>query len=144
MEELLVYALLSAVGMEEEERYFECLHTLFLTSPEAPVLLELEWERDLREAVKTMLKMEEPIYDKPSFGKRLMNRVELHYRVCNTVMELKEFGERCYQLWGILPGSLAEGTFNPLNYAQDSLSYGDESQCREIFEQMFHAYDSAD
>lgn len=141
MEELLACALLSTVGIEEKEAYFDCLNALFLVSPEDPVLLELEWERDLREVVKILLKTEMRIDDVSSLGKLLMNRLETQYRKCVTVADLEKFGERGYQLWSILPEELASNQFSTLNYAQDSLGYGDESQCRELFEEMFQAYD---
>lgn len=141
MEELLACALLSAVGIEEKETYFDCLDALFLTFPEDPVLLELEWERDLREAVKILLKTEMRMDDIASFGKLLMNRLETQYRKCDTVADLEKFGEKSYQLWGLLPWELPNGAFSPLNYAQDPLGYGDESQCREIFENMFQNYE---
>ena len=56
---------------------------------------------------------------------------------------LMEFGKRMYQLWKCLPSELSEE--EPciiLRYADDPLSWGDEKQCRELYEKALFYYDN--
>lgn len=57
--------------------------------------------------------------------------------------EIEEFGKKMYELWKRLPSSIeyGENPFFVLNYADDCLSYGDEKQCRELYESMLNYYE---
>lgn len=48
-----------------------------------------------------------------------------------------------YQLWQYLPSELSEKEpFDILCYADDLLSWGDEKQCRELYEKALFYYDN--
>ena len=48
-----------------------------------------------------------------------------------------------YELWNRLPKVIdeMEEPFHVLAYADDCLAYGDEKQCRELYESMFAFYE---
>ena len=47
-----------------------------------------------------------------------------------------------YRLWTLLPKKIKlEEPFYILSYADDCLGYGDEKQCRELYENALNYYD---
>lgn len=139
MEELLVYALLLCEGLETENSYKTRLDELFLENPEDDTLLHLEWETDIKNAVIYIRSnFHYSSFDHKLFGKILMNKLgDCYYRCQN----IREFGDRMFSLWENLPGIIQdEEPFHTLSYADDPLSYGDEKQSRELYENMLCYY----
>jgi len=138
MEELYVYALLYVIGYECWDDYSNKLHELFLNNPDNEVLLMLEEQENSKDAMLHLLsEMEESELDEKVFGSFLMNKISELYQT----MEITEFGKRMYKLWGFLPASIMENEpFHTLSYADDCLSWGDEKQCRELYEKAMGYY----
>lgn len=58
-------------------------------------------------------------------------------------MDIQRFGNAMYSLWENLPGNLQDmQPFLTLCYADDPLSWGDEKQSREIYEEMLEYYEA--
>ncbi|MCR5793301.1 MAG: hypothetical protein K6G65_09040 [Lachnospiraceae bacterium] len=135
MEELFVYALLCGVGFDEYEKYEETLDFLFENNPDDEMLLDLEY-RDRKDAIIHVNSiMNDYIGDCILFGKCLMKELKDIY----TRTEITEFGRKMYELWGVLPDviDVEKEPYYTLSYADDCLSFGDEKQCRELYEKMF-------
>lgn len=139
MEELLVYAVLLSEGLATENEYLKWLNELFLSNPENDDLLYLEWETDIKEAiiyVRTHIDYKN--FDYERFGKIMMSKLEECYKNCP---DIKEFANQMYSLWERLPGNIQDiEPFFTLCYADEPLSYGDETQTRAIYEHMFDYY----
>ena len=59
-------------------------------------------------------------------------------------MDIQRFGDIMYSLWESLPGDLQDKQpFWILCYADDPLSWGDEKQSREIYEEMLEYYETS-
>lgn len=72
------------------------------------------------------------------FGKHLMENLKPIYREGS----LKEFGRDMYELWEKLPDSIGKkDPFYIFGYANDCLAYGDEQQCRELYERALDYYE---
>ena len=77
--------------------------------------------------------------DIDKFSRKLMSKLKGIYIDENN---LAEFGKRMYQLWQYLPKEISEEEpFYILSYADDPLSWGDEKQCRELYEKAIYYYD---
>lgn len=137
MEELLAYALLLCEEIETEESYKTRLNELFLEHPEDEMLLYLEWESDLKQAIIYIrTHFDDRSFNRERFGKILMNLLNDYYRKCP---DIRAFAKRMYSLWENLPWPLQDVMpFHVLSYADDPLSYGDEAQSRELYEQMLN------
>ena len=139
MEELFVYSLLYAVGYEKVNEYEETLNRLFLNNPEDRNLLDLEGMAfkdamfHLRHLVNVLS------FDTREFGKQLMRKIKPLYDGNN----IADFGKAMYRLWTLLPEKIKlEEPFHILSYADDCLGYGDEKQCRELYENALNFFDS--
>ena len=139
MEELFVYSLLYDVGYEKVNEYEETLNRLFLNNPEDKNLLDLEGMAfkdamfHLRHLVNVLS------FDTMEFGKQLMSKIKPLYDGNN----IADFGKAMYRLWTLLPEKIKlEEPFHILSYADDCLGYGDEKQCRELYENALNYYDS--
>ena len=139
MEELFVYSLLYDVGYEKVNEYEETLNRLFLNNPEDRNLLDLEGMAfkdamfHLRHLVNVLS------FDTMEFGKQLMSKIKPLYDGNN----IADFGKAMYRLWTLLPEKIKlEEPFHVLSYADDCLDYGDEKQCRELYENALNYYDS--
>lgn len=139
MEEMLVYAVLLSEGLATENDYRKRLDELFLSTPENDDLLNLEWETDIKEAiiyVRTHIDYKN--FDYERFGEIMMSKLEVCYKNCP---DIKEFASQMYRLWERLPGNIQDiEPFFTLCYADEPLSYGDETQTRTIYEHMFDYY----
>lgn len=73
------------------------------------------------------------------FGNILMKELKKIY----ASIEITEFGKKMCELWNRLPNAIdkMEKPFHVLSYADDCLSYGDEKQCRKLYEAMFGFYE---
>lgn len=138
MEKLFVYAILCGIGYEKYNDYKDTLDQLFENNPDDEQLLDLE-NRKYKDAmlhIHALMNVYPIDYDK--FGKYLMNALKPIYKES----AIDEFGNKMYKLWNRLPASINnEDPFFVLNYADDCLSYGDEEQCRELYESMLNYYD---
>ena len=76
-------------------------------------------------------------FNRDSFGKRLLGSLKLIYNT--KIFEIHEFGNRCNRLWYLLPSHISQ--MYTLIYADDALSWGDETQTRELYERAFNFYD---
>lgn len=66
--------------------------------------------------------------------------MESGYEKCHC--NIHEFAGRMYKLWKSLPDCLRYiEPFHTLSYADDPLSWGDEKQTREIYEELFKYYE---
>lgn len=140
MEELFVYAILCGLGFEKYDQYRENLEGLLAQNPEDEVLSDL-YDRKYKDAMLHIHSiMNEYTLNCEWFGKCLMKELREIY----LSLEIAEFGKRMYELWNRLPVTIdkMEEPFYVLSYADDCLSYGDEKQCRELYEAMFEFYES--
>ncbi len=138
MEELYVYALLYVIGYECWDDYSNELHELFLNNPDNEVLLMLEEQGDSKDAMLHLFsEMGKCELDEKAFGSLLMDKISELYQT----MEITEFGRKMYKLWGYLPAIIMKNEpFYTLSYADDCLSWGDEKQCRELYEKAMGYY----
>ena len=143
MESLICKSLLWKIGLSTEEDYNAKLDVMFLKEPENDLLLELEscssdcvttfgilqryWKYDYKD-----LSVEE-------FGRCLLEGLKTTY--FSNIFTITEFGKKCYSLWQELPREInTKEPFHVLSYADDPLSWGDEAQTREIYENLFDFY----
>lgn len=141
MEELLAYAYLLGTDLISEAIYEEKLNELFLQNPTDEDLLELELlNRNRKETIayiRTHLKYNSMDFDR--FGRVLFRLLKPIY----ASMDIQRFGNAMYSLWENLPGNLQDmQPFLTLCYADDPLSWGDEKQSREIYEEMLEYYEA--
>ena len=139
MEELFVYAILCGVGFEKYDKYEHTLERLLEWNPTDEMLLDL-YGRKYKDALLHIDSiMNEYALDCELFGKCLMKELKEIY----LSVEISEFGKKMYELWNRLPSVIdeMEEPFHILSYADDCLSYGDEKQCRELYESMFAFYE---
>ena len=141
MEELTVEAILGSLGYGSFKEYQRILNSLWETAPDEyePLLLELE-SRKYKDAIIYLMHRSPSFSNRDReavFGKYLMERLQSIYNQ----IPLDEFGHLAYSVWGTLPGTISMvEPFYTLNYADDSLSYGDEYSCRELYKKMFEYY----
>ncbi len=138
MEELIVYAVLWSIGYDNQDEYKEILNGLLIENPQDEVLLDLDG-RSYKDAMLHLYHFfMERQFDIEQFGKTLMCKLKEVY-VAETNLEI--FGKQMYKLWQCLPRELSEREpFDILCYADDPLSWGDESQSRELFEKAIYYY----
>ena len=142
MEEILIYAILLSEELIQESEYNNLLDKLFLTDPENDDLLYLEWEKDIKKAlVYIRTHIDYNNFDFNQFGKILMCKLKVIYTNCT---DFKLFSNQMYNLWLSLPENIQNiEPFQLLCYADDSLSWGDENQARNIYEYMLNYYESS-
>ena len=142
MEEILIYAILLSEELIQESEYNNLLDKLFLSDPENDDLLYLEWETDIKKAlVYIMTHIDYNNFDFNQFGKILMCKLKVIYTNCTN---FKLCSNRMYNLWLSLPENIQNiEPFQLLCYADDSLSWGDEYQARNIYEYMLKYYESS-
>ncbi|MBR5317773.1 MAG: hypothetical protein IKU39_07765 [Lachnospiraceae bacterium] len=139
MEELFVCAILCGLGFDKYNTYKEMLDRLLELNPTDEIVLDL-YGRSYKDAILHLYSiMDEYTLDCELFGKCLMKELRTIY----LSVEITEFGKKMYELWNRLPKTIdnMEKPFHILSYADDCLSYGDEKQCRELYESMFEFYE---
>ena len=144
METLFVHFLLWRVGFESSEKYNEILDKMFLENPKSAFLLDLEECSSNSDAayqnIHHFFAYQCNPLDVVKFGKELFCGLKSVYT--DNSLPIKEFGEKCYNLWNALPGQVREiEPFFTLCYADDCLSYGDEAETRYLYEKAFAFYD---
>ncbi len=137
MEDLYVYALLCAVGYDEFQNYRCVLEDLFVNDPNNDELLDLMGRAYKDAILHTLYLMNAHLVDQDAFGSCLMDSLQPIYET----EDLQVFGRHMYKLWTNLPDNLKDvDPFIILSYADDCLDYGDEKQCRELYEKALNYY----
>ena len=141
VEILLSYAILLYVGLVSDAEYKEILDTYFLKHPDNALLIELEWRTfDIEGTIKIIFDycLENNVnYD--TFGCFFISKLEEIYYQDD--MDIQRFGSKMYSIWNLLPSEIDnKEPFWTLCYADDSLSWGDEKQTRELYQKMFQYY----
>ena len=142
LEEISVSIFLVYEKIITVEEYETQLHTLFLENPENDILLNLEWQTDIEQSI-TYIKesIDFTTLDIVLFGKCFMEKITEFYKEEHT--NFKNFAIRMYDLWKSLPESIQhQQPFVSLSYGDDPLSWGDEAQCRNIYENMMNYYNT--
>ena len=140
-ETILACSILLDVEMMSDAEYREHLDELFIANPENDFLLDLEWcFSDVQKAISLI---REYFYDKKVdynvLGIFLMEKLEKVY--LHGEMDFKLFASQIYKIWTLLPNEVHEvQPFWTMSYADDPLSWGDEKQSRELYEDMFTFY----
>ena len=147
MEPICFEAVLAYVFLRHEEivtadEYENRLNALYLKDPKNDILLNLEWQKDTKESI---IYINESIdfekLDSALFGKCLMERISVFYKEGHA--DLRNFAAKMYDLWKNLPDSIQhQQPFWILSYGDDPLSWGDEKQCRSIYEKMMNYYNT--
>lgn len=146
MEELLACAILHLCGLAEKEEYVQKLDKLFLEKESDDCLLELEFcsgdcEKSLFLLNAWLEASAGPIYME-RFAGYIMKGLKQAYQ--KEHMDIREFGKRAYQVWGMLPPGISrEHPLYILSYADDPLSWGDEAQSRSLYQAAFAFYDDS-
>ncbi|MCI9500762.1 MAG: hypothetical protein HFG76_01930 [Hungatella sp.] len=137
MEKLFVYALLYSEGFDMWAMYSNTLDKLFIENPEDENYLSLEGMAPKEAVLHTIAIMHRNTFDTGYFGKILMESLRQIYEN----IRLETFAKKMYSLWNKLPGFVdKEEPFFTLCYADDCLSYGDEYQCRQLYEKAMNYY----
>lgn len=119
--------------------YSEALDKMPEKYPDDRFFNELAYTVGARESTDVIL-MENgyPVVAPDDFGGIFIRLVRAVYET----MELPEFAERMYGLWGKLPDSIKNmEPFLTLSYADDPLSCGEEAQTRRVYENLFTYYE---
>lgn len=143
VEILYAYALLWSEGYDFGSRYAEELDRLFDACPDNDEYLYLEGVSDPKEAALHIIAT---MADKPShtdvFGRALMEGLASVWQTYAVQGDaLRSFAAHMVSLWHKLPERINRlQPFHVLSYADEPLSWGDEAQCRALYEQAFQYY----
>lgn len=145
MEELYAELLLWYIGFHSSDAYNALLDFKFLKNTGNDIYLELEsCSSDLLDSMGRFSKYWEYEcidFNPGLFGKRLFSGLKTAYNT-NTV-EISDFGDRCFKLWRMLLDCISKiEPFQILSYADEPLSWGDEAQTRQLYENAFTFYDT--
>ena len=140
MEFLYACCLLWALGFTAGESYANALHSSFRDRPESSTLFALE--EAFPDAGRSLSLLEATCaaggsgFSQAAFTKALFTGLRAVYTENHFALPI--FGKKCYALWKALPSSLRDQEpFLTLSYAQDSLSWGDETAMRAHLEAAF-------
>ena len=141
MERLFATALLCLEGFEVWDNYESELDKLFIEYSDSDELLYLESLTGKKDIIlHTVTLMNSTQIDINSFGMILMAYLFREYQ--KDKAEINSFANKTYMLWHDLPSEIASiEPFHILSYADDPLSWGDERQCRELYEKAFNYYE---
>ena len=139
MEELFVYLILFGEQIITYDLYQKKLDLLFLENPNNEVLLNLEWETDIKRAlIYARANMDYQNFNYKIFGKILMSNLKEYYDNCQ---DINIFANKMYSLWTSLPSYIQnEEPFWTLSYADDSLTYADEEQVCFLYKKILNYY----
>lgn len=148
MEELLACVLLCYEGVIPRDSYRETLDALFLEDPEDELLQELEWSfsdwKGVYAKVREYCAGHRDSFRMERFGRPFMARLRALYETKGQE-DIRWFAGRMYDIWEGLPPWLQDAQpFWTLCYADDPLSWGDEKQTREIYEEMLGYYEKGE
>ena len=140
MEHLYACCLLWTLGFATKETYADSLHSFFLENPESSTLFALE--ESFPDAAHNLFLLEKACvcessaFSRAAFANALFTSLRAVYN--ENHFSLPVFGKKCYTLWKTLPAFLRyEEPFHALEYAQDSLAWGDEYGMRAHLERAF-------
>lgn len=140
MEEILACGLLMELDSTAEKLYNEKLDELFIKNSDNPELLQLELICGNIE--------ESTIYitNHINFNKintEIFEKSLVYYlKTLYYTMDIEDFSDLSYKLWNRLPEHISnKETFMILNYAEDSLSWGDVVSARQNYERLFSYYE---
>lgn len=138
MDRLYAYALLLSEGYDVWDEYNKVLDELFLSEPENEEYLYLEGISDIKTTVLCLLaQMQQNAVDVQIFGSTFMNLLWEAY----SKDDIYKFGRHMYLIWQKLPDALQkQEPFLCLSYADDPLSWGDEKQSRELYEDVMNYF----
>lgn len=143
MEILICKSLLWTFGLSTSESYNATLDKEFLENPDSDILLQLEFCSSDCDATFDIINRywmyECKDFSVDAFGKCLFEELKKIYD--SNIFTIEDFGRKCYSLWQHFPEEfyLTE-PFHTLSYADDCLSWGDEAQTRELYEEAFDFY----
>lgn len=142
IEALYVYTLLLQVDLLKQDEYDHCLDVLFLKNTDNDLLLELEWSAsDLKHVIFSLQKYaaeNEMNYD--ILGQMLFQKLKKIFDRNET--DIVSFAADVYTIWQQLPADIQTiSPFYILNYADDSLSWGDVQQTKALYLQAFQYYE---
>ena len=105
MEKLLASAILFSEKIISEETYQNILHEMFLQMSDEELLLELEWNTDIKKSVGIIREyFSGRQYDEAVFGRFFLQKIKEKY--WSNDMDIHDFGVRMYNIWEALPGNL--------------------------------------
>lgn len=140
IEELLAYLALLHEDLISRKEYESHLDELFSKDFQNDLLIELECclknkEKSLQ-IIKDFYHQDMEGFDQEAFCCLLLAGLKKAYYLEGT--SLLKFGRKAYSLWKALPSDLRESeSLKPLCYGDDPISWGDERQSREIYEELF-------
>ena len=141
MEELVALCLLWAFDLGTKEDYCALLDGMFLDNPNDEFLFDLEnLTSDVQATLVRLRDLDflDGEFDVDDFGGELFSGLEKFWD--SGVVSLKEFGERCYDLWQQLPWEIAsEVPFQWLCCAVDEYDFSVAHQ-REFLQTVFGYY----
>ncbi|WP_310602000.1 hypothetical protein [Anaerosporobacter sp.] len=140
-ETLFVYTILLEVGFLSSEAYNRYLDSLFAENPDNVLLLELEWNSFNNQKISEIMLeyCERNIIEYSVLGKSLLKELKRIY--FQGEWDIHAFASKVYELWKVLPLKIQEvEPFGVMSYADDPLSWGDEEQTRQLYEEMFDFY----
>ena len=151
--DLYIFALLCGVGLQNDEHFKEALDEILIENPDDEDAIDLKdrISADRTSAARssaanaskdailhTFTLMNESMFDKYKFGKKLMEILAEYYKGC----ELESFARKMYELWGFLPYHFRdEKPFIYLFGADDHLAYGNRKECDDELGKAFYYYD---
>ena len=139
MEKLAALCLLWVFDLGTKENYCAVLDGLFLENHEDNFLLDME--NCTRDAAASWARLSSLMcgeFDVDAFGRDLFSGLEKFWD--SSMVSLKEFGERCYDLWQQLPWGIASKVpFQWLCGAVDEYDFSVAHQ-REFLQMVFGYY----
>jgi hypothetical protein len=143
MEKLFVYSYLWQMDLDDGQKYSSYLDTLFINTENntsfEDLLLDLETLTDSESSfmrIKKYVEYETSQFDAFEFGKQLFYELEIIY--CSDKVSLELFGQKCYELFNLLPSSIdtLNEPFYKLCYIDDMIQFNSENETREIIVEM--------
>ena len=141
MEPLIVSALLYYAGFRNLDDFDSQLDSAFLADPDNRVLLDLETS-DTKSALIHVLSFLNPDkIDMDVFGRLLMRTLKAEYQKAGP--DLSSFANKTHLLYSYISAGVGfTDPFDILSYADDPLSWGNETQCRELYQKAFDWYEA--
>lgn len=138
MEILYANALLIAVGYDRYDLLDKQIDKLFLSNLQNDDYLSLiERPKDKNLVLHIIATINIERMNIKHFGAYLMRELYKIYLKTN----LESFVDKMYHLYTLLPAKISENEpFYTFCYADDCLSYGDEIQCRQLYEKAMSYY----
>lgn len=140
MESIFAYALLWKCSFIMQEVYSSILDKAFIADPDSSLLLTLE-ERSTDsgktyEIIFNLLHNNISWPDIDKVGNEIRSYIGKIYR--SNMLPIEVFGQRCYELWNILPEALRpKEPFCVLYYADDYISFENAKRAKQIYDKAF-------